>query len=74
MCEKCVAAVKKWFPKVAKKDYGDLLMSATCFPLCGAKMVKKQLRQMAKKGITTLEEASAYACDELFKSGPKVKP
>ena len=67
MCQACVDAVKKWFPKVAEADYHDLLMSSTCFPMGGADDVERQLKEMAEKGIETVEAASAYACEEMFK-------
>ena len=72
MCQACVDAVAKWFPKVKKKDYHDLLMNATCFPMGSAKTIERQLRQMAKKGITTVAAASAYTCNELFKASVKI--
>lgn len=73
MCQLCVDAVKKWFPTVPKKQYGDLLMSATCFPMGDPQTIERQLRSMAEKGITTLEGASAYACEELFKASKKIR-
>lgn len=49
MCEKCVAAAHKYFPKVSDDDIGDLLFSATCFPFGDHTDVARQLRNLARR-------------------------
>lgn len=65
MCQQCVDNVKKYFPKLPKNKYGDLLMSATSFPMGDAKQIERQLRDLNKRGIRTLRAASAYAADQM---------
>jgi len=64
MCQKCVDAVKKYFPNLRKKDYGELLMSATAFPFGSAAYVEGQLKQLAHKSDGILG-AIAYAHKQL---------
>ena len=73
MCQKCVDAVKRWFPKVRRKDYGDLLMSATAFPMAGPAYIEKQLKGMARKGITTVAAAAAYAGEQMERDMEKIR-
>ena len=68
MCVKCVEAVREFFPAVAEKDYGELLYNATCYPFGGPEDVARQLREMYHLGITTVDAACAYACDETDKA------
>lgn len=74
MCQGCVDAVKKWFPKVRKKDYGDLLFGATAFPMGSVETVERQLRSMAKRGIKTVREAKIDACRRLDREMRKMQP
>ena len=67
MCDKCVAAVKLYFPRVRRKDYKALLMGATCFPFGTPEIVSSQLREMRDLGITSLDAACGYACQEMDK-------
>ena len=65
MCQKCVDAVKKYFPKLPKKHYGDLLMGATAFPVGDAKTIERQLKELVRRKATTLPAALAYAQRQL---------
>ena len=65
MCDKCVAAVKLYFPRVRRKDYKALLMGATCFPFGTPEIVSSQLREMRDLGITSVDAACAYASEEM---------
>lgn len=61
MCQKCIDAVKKHFPKLPKKHYGELLMSATAFPFGEPEYIEKQLKELKRKTDGTLGGAIAYA-------------
>ena len=73
MCQKCVDAVAKYFPKLRKKDYGSLLMGATAFPMGDAKYIKKQLRELSKNTNGTLEGVLIYAHRQLVANMEKVR-
>ncbi|MCK5609331.1 hypothetical protein KAR91_46085 [Candidatus Pacearchaeota archaeon] len=49
MCQICVAAVKEYWPDLPESEYGNLLMSATCFPCGPPETTIVQVREMADK-------------------------
>ncbi len=61
MCQKCVEAVKKYYPHLPEDKYGDLLMSATGFPFVSVEIVEEQVKKLAEKTDGTIEAAVAYA-------------
>jgi hypothetical protein len=65
MCQKCLDAVRRWFPEIGENDIGELLWGATCFPFGGPEQVEEQLRKMHDKGLTTADEAMAYSDSEM---------
>ncbi len=67
MCQKCFDAVKKYYPRLPEKHYGDLLMGATAFPFGDAETVERQLKELIEKTDGTLEGAYAFAAAELDK-------
>lgn len=68
MCEKCVEAVRKYFPNLSQEDYGELLMGATCFPFGPPEMVEAQLKELQEKTDGSLLGALAFADAELIKA------
>lgn len=67
MCQKCVDAVKKYYPKLPKKHYGDLLMNATAFPFGQPEYIAKQLKELRRKTDGSLDGAITYAHQQLHK-------
>jgi hypothetical protein len=67
MCEKCVEAVKKWYPELPEDQWDDLLMDATCFPFGSPEMVEKQLKELREKTDGTLGGAIIFANEEMDK-------
>ena len=61
MCEKCLLAVKKYYPDLPESDYGDLLMSATAFPHGNHETVERQLKETREATDGTLAQAIGYA-------------
>lgn len=68
MCEKCLAAVQKYYPNLSEADQGSVLWGATCFPLGSPEMVEKQLKEVREATDGTLGAALAYAENELWKA------
>jgi len=71
MCQKCVDAVKKYFPSLRKKDYGELLMSATAFPFGSPAYIEGQLKKLSHKSDGSLLGAIGYAHEQLDKQMAK---
>ena len=46
MCEKCLEAAKKYFPDLADKDIGDLLMEHTSFPFGTPERIEQELKEL----------------------------
>ena len=66
MCNKCVKAVRREFPNVKESEYGDLLMSCTCFPFGSAETIASQLHDLALRTDGSLESAKIIAADDFF--------
>lgn len=65
MCEKCIEAVKKYYPGFFEDCYGDLLMGATCFPFGNPELIESQLAEVRKNSDGTLPGALAYSEHQL---------
>lgn len=65
MCQKCLDAVKRWWPDLPKEQYGEMLWSVTCFPFGGAEQIESQIKDMAERSGCDLRAAMAIADDEL---------
>jgi len=68
MCEKCVAAVKKYWPNLPEEKYPELLWNATCFPFGDHEMVARQVKEMAIEAKHDLDRALAIAGAEMTKA------
>lgn len=64
MCDKCVEAVKMYWPDLPLEQYPELLWGATCFPFGDHEMVANQVREMAGKAKCDLHVALAIADQE----------
>lgn len=73
MCQKCIDAVKKHYPNLPKKDYGELLMSATAFPFGQPEYIEKQLKELKRKTDGTLDGAIAYTHQQLHRAMAKIR-
>jgi hypothetical protein len=65
MCEKCVEAVKRWYPELPENQWSGLLLGATCFPFGGPEQVEEQLKELREKTDGTLRGALKFADDEM---------
>jgi hypothetical protein len=76
MCDKCIEAAHRYFPKVKDSDIGDLLFSATCFPFGCAGDVERQLRNLSrrKKYDGTLATAAAMADADMDRAMRRLQP
>lgn len=61
MCQKCVDAVKLYYPKLPEKKYGDFLFGTTCFPFGEPERVAEQLATMKRDTDGSVEAAYVYA-------------
>ncbi len=61
MCEKCVAAVQKYYPDLPEEDWSDLLWGATAFPMGSPEQIEEQLAEAKDNTDGTLEGALSYA-------------
>jgi hypothetical protein len=61
MYQQCVDLVKKYYPNLPEKDYGNLLMGATCFPMGGPEYIEPQLIELIENTDGSLEQALGYA-------------
>jgi hypothetical protein len=68
MCQKCVDAVKRYYPDLPESDYGTLLLGATAFPFGGPDIIEKQLAEVLAASDGTLDGALAYAEREMDKA------
>jgi len=46
MCQGCLDAVEKYFPRAKDEEVHDLLWNHTAFPFADAKHIEKQLREV----------------------------
>lgn len=60
MCEKCVAAIKKYYPHLPEGSYGDFLMSATSFPFGSHEKVEAQLKEIVDNTDGSVAAAHRY--------------
>ena len=65
MCEKCVDAVKQYWPSLPENQYGNLLYGATSFPFGDHEQVCKQVKELAEQTGCNLDQAIAIACEEM---------
>ena len=72
MCQKCIDAVKKHYPDLPEKDWGDLLMSATAFPFGDPETIERQLAEAKANSDGTMEGAIAYANKQLDEAMKKI--
>ena len=73
MCEKCAAAVKKYWPDLPDDQYGTLLYGATCFPFGSPEQVEQHLKEMAEKTNCNLDMALAIADIETEKAMQEIR-
>jgi hypothetical protein len=50
MCQKCVDAMKKYFPEIHEDQYGDILMNYTSFPFGDAEQIEAQVKHLLAVG------------------------
>jgi hypothetical protein len=65
MCQRCVEAVKHYWPDLPKEDYGTLLWSCTAFPFASPERTEEQIRIAAEKSGCDLGKAIALAEREM---------
>lgn len=68
MCDRCIEAVKKYYPGLFEDSYSDLLMSATSFPFGSPEYIEKQLIELRLNTDGTVPGAIAYAEKKLYES------
>lgn len=61
MCQRCVDAVKKYFPDCPVKEYGNFLLEATPFPCGTAQDTETALRRHKQARCKTWTDAMARA-------------
>lgn len=64
MCQKCVEAVKKHWPKLPESQYSSLLLGCTAWPCAGPEETERQLKDMAIRSGQDLGMAMAIADTE----------
>ena len=64
MCQKCIDAVKKFWPDLPENQYSDLLWNITCFPFGDHNDVLSQVKEMAEKSGCNLDKAMAIANEQ----------
>ncbi len=72
MCQKCLDAVKRYWPDLPKEDYGELLFSCTAFPFADLETTKQQIREMAEKSGRDLLKAMVIAEEETREAIKKI--
>ena len=65
MCQKCVDAIKKYWPDLPEEDWRHLLWGATPYPCGSAEDVVQAIRQMAERSGCDVGLACAIADTEL---------
>ena len=65
MCQTCVDAIKRYWPDLPEAQWGDLLMSATCWPFGDGAQVAAMVKQKAAQSGCDLQRAIGIACDEM---------
>lgn len=65
MCQKCVDAIKKFWPNVPEDKWADVLWGLTCFPAGCGDIVAKQLEEMAIRSGQDLNKAQGIVWDEM---------
>lgn len=65
MCQKCVDAIKEYWPNLPEERWSDLLFNCTCYPCGDGDDVAKQVKEMAEKSGQDLNKACQIACDEM---------
>lgn len=68
MCNRCALVVRKFYPSLPDKEFGDFLMSTTAFPMSDAETIERQVREMWENTDGTIAAAYAYAAEEFDKS------
>ena len=61
MCQGCLDVVKKHYGHLPESEWGELLISATCYPFGGPEQIEPQLVAMREAGCNTLSECRAFA-------------
>ena len=61
MCQKCVDAVKKYWPNLPEDKWDSLLWGATCFPAGEPEQVEQQLQELAEQSGCDFDKAMAIA-------------
>ena len=64
MCQRCVEAVKRYWPDLPQGDYGRLLWSCTAFPAAKPETVEQQVRDMAERSGCDLGKAMKIVDEE----------
>lgn len=65
MCQKCLEAVKKYYPHLTGEDVGLLLWSATAYPMGGPEQIERQLKEVRAATDGTLDAAIGYATKQM---------
>ena len=65
MCQRCVEAVKRYWPDLPQGDYGRLLWNCTAFPVAMPETIEQQVRDMAERSGCDLGKAIQIADQEL---------
>lgn len=76
MCEKCLEAVRRYFPKVREVDAAELLVSATSYPFGEHREIARQLRNLSRRKHCdgTLATACAIADTDMDRAMRKMRP
>lgn len=65
MCQKCVDAVRQYYPQLPEKEWGNFLMGVTCFPFGCGEQVAEQLQRTKRNTDGSVGAAYAYADTEM---------
>ena len=68
MCQACVGAIQKYWPKLSEDEYSDLLYSATAYPAGDAEQVVAQIKEMAQRSGCNLGVAIRLAVEDTEKA------
>ena len=76
MCQKCVDAARRYFPRVRKRDMGELLISCTSYPMGCGDDIARQLRNLSRRKACngTLHSAMVIAEADMQRYWQRLKP
>jgi hypothetical protein len=65
MCQKCLDAVRKYWPGLSSEDMNTLLWEGTAFPFGSGDVIAGQLKKLAERSGRDLEKALTLAWNDM---------